>query len=228
MELNSLMSMSEAGVVVGVLLEGAEYIPPIHRRWPALEKIGFLVLVLALVADWHFQSAINEHQTEDLISANNRLIALAPRYWRVLTDRDKRVTALKPFAKQKVAILECSFVPLTDAEIPALSMTLASLLDESDWRNAWGESISLPDRTNTTATSRLFNKIDFMSLDKGRCTQGLFVEVAPTAPSQTRNAATELAKAILAVDLGRLNWPWPSFLPPANDIIIVSVGTKGP
>jgi hypothetical protein len=41
-----------------------------------LEKVGFLVLVLSLVADWHFQSQINERHTNALISANDRIAAL--------------------------------------------------------------------------------------------------------------------------------------------------------
>lgn len=70
------MSASEFGVVVGVVLEGTEYIPSIHRRWPILEKIGFLLLVLSLVADWHFQSQINERHTNALLSANTRIAEL--------------------------------------------------------------------------------------------------------------------------------------------------------
>ena len=70
------MSASEFGVVAGVVLEGIEYIPAIHRRGPMLEKVGFLVLVLSLVADWHFQSQINERHTNALISANDRIAAL--------------------------------------------------------------------------------------------------------------------------------------------------------
>ncbi len=227
MELNSLMSISEAGVVLGVILEGTEYIPPIHRRWPVLEKIGFLVLILALVADWHFQSAINERQTEDLIAANNRIVMLSPRYWRLSIDRNKRIAALRPFAKQKVAIFECSLNRF-DTEIPALSMAIAGVLDESEWLNPWGEPILIPDRrSDPKATSRTFNKIQFPGTD-GRCSQGVFVEVQPNAPPEVRKAATELARQILGVDIGRLNWPWPSFLPATNDIILVSVGIKGP
>jgi hypothetical protein len=74
--LNRLMSVSEFGVVLGVVLEGTEYVPGIHRRWPILERIGFMILVLALVADWHFQSKINERHTRELISARTRIAEL--------------------------------------------------------------------------------------------------------------------------------------------------------
>jgi len=220
------MSISEVGVVLGVVLEGTEYIPPIHRRWPALEKIGFLVLVLALVADWHFQSAINERQTQDLIRANNRIVGLSPRYQWLWPDKDRRVAALKSFAKQKVAILECSS-NRWDTEIPALAMAIAGLLDDSDWLNPWGKSILVPDRhSEPKAASRMFNKIIFDATD-GRCTQGVFVERPPNAPSSVRKAATELATEILGVDMGHLNWPWPSFLPVEDDMILVTVGIRG-
>src|SRR5260370_29078301 len=72
MDLNSLMSVAEFGVVVGVLMEGAEYVPWIHNRWPIIERLGFLILVVSLVADWHFQSAINERQTQALIAPDHR------------------------------------------------------------------------------------------------------------------------------------------------------------
>jgi hypothetical protein len=98
MELNSLMSISEAGVVAGVVLEGTEYIPSIHNRWPSLEKIGFLLLVLALVADWHFQSAINEQQTQELIAANNRIVALSPRT--ALLNGEEPLSRIKGVAAQ--------------------------------------------------------------------------------------------------------------------------------
>jgi hypothetical protein len=70
------MSGAEMGVVVGVVLEGTEYVPSIKKRWPFLEKIGFLILVLALIADWDFQSRINTQLTQDLISANAANLAL--------------------------------------------------------------------------------------------------------------------------------------------------------
>jgi hypothetical protein len=222
MELNSLMSIAEAGVVFGVILQGTEYVPPIHRRWPALEKVGFLVLVLALVADWHFQSAINERQTQDLITANNRIAMLARRYQRLWLDQDKRVAALKPFAKQKVAILACSSDPW-NTEIPALALEIAGILDNSNWLNPWGEPILV---RNGPGSGGLFNKIEFPASD-GRCTQGLFVEVPPTAPREVRKAATVLAEQVTGWDIDRLNWPWPSFLPAKNDIILVTVGIKG-
>jgi hypothetical protein len=74
--LNTLMSASEFGVVVGVVLEGTEYVPSIHRRWPVFERIGFLLLVLSLVADWHFQSQINSRHTAALVLANTRIAEL--------------------------------------------------------------------------------------------------------------------------------------------------------
>src|SRR5712692_2190354 len=74
--LNSLMSAAELGVVIGVVLEGIEHIPSIKARWPILEKIGFAILVLSLIGDWHFQSEINERHTNDLISAHNRIAEL--------------------------------------------------------------------------------------------------------------------------------------------------------
>lgn len=101
--LNTLMSVSEFGVVTGVVLEGTEYIPAIHRKWPWLERVGFLVLVIALIGDRHFQSAINKQQSQDLIAARDRIVALSPRGWLLTPDVNNQVIAeLKPFAGQRV------------------------------------------------------------------------------------------------------------------------------
>ena len=231
MELNSFMSLSEAGVVVGVLLEGTEYIPPIHRRWPVLEKLGFFILVLALVADWHFQSAINERQTDELISANNRIIALAPRYWMLVEGPEDIVPKLAPFASQKVVILQCQDSRYDPNEISAAADSLAFRLDTADWLNAWGERILLP-YPASAGKGRMYNKIVFDNPDRGRCSQGVFVEAKLTAPQRVRDAAKTLANAlnrahVATADVGRLNWPVPSFLPPSDDLIIVSIGMKG-
>jgi len=105
MSLNSLMSLSEAGVVLGVVLEGTEYVPVINNKWPQLEKIGFLILVMALVADWHFQSAINDQQTTALISASTRLATLNLR----ASQLEKDLAAARPqiaIAQQRAAEAE--------------------------------------------------------------------------------------------------------------------------
>jgi hypothetical protein len=113
MDLNSLMSLSEAGVVIGVVLEGTEYVPPIHSRWPWLETVGFFMLVIALICDWHFQSAINEQQTRALIAAGDRIAALTksrnvieqyltPRWVIHQKETESIAAKLKPFAGQQI------------------------------------------------------------------------------------------------------------------------------
>jgi hypothetical protein len=107
--LNFLMSCAEAGVVVGVILEGTEHIPRIHKRWPKLERLGFIVLVVCLIGDWNFQARINEHNTNDLIAAKNRIVELSPRYWLLTTEVNKSlVDTLKPFAGQRIELKLCS------------------------------------------------------------------------------------------------------------------------
>jgi hypothetical protein len=140
MEPNSLMSVSEAGVVLGIVLKGTKYVPSIRRRWPPLERIGFAILVLSLVADWHFQSAINERQTQALINAGNRIASLnrmteelrrqnlrleSQLAWRALSEKQKNeLTAnMRPFAKQKIDVVSY----LGDAEAQALGDQIAAV-----------------------------------------------------------------------------------------------------
>ncbi len=198
-----------------------------YKRFEWMVIIGVAVELIADGGIFLSSRRLQSIADEELTVANEQIMHLAPRYWWLSMERKKRVAALTPFANQKVVVLECSFVAPMDAEIPALAMNIASLLDESDWLNPWGEPILLPDHTDKRATSHMFNKIDFRSTDKGRCSQRIFVEIPTNAPLRVRNAATELSREIMGVDLGRLNWPWPSFLPSADDIIIVSVGIKG-
>jgi hypothetical protein len=191
MDLNSLMSASEAGVVLGVLLEGTEYVPPIHKRWPSLKKIGFAILVLSLVADWRFQSAINEEQTRLLLAADNRiaslqtkLIQVAPRAELLYGEsRKKLVGRLKEsrFASQKVETRFCdasfnrSYI---DTETMAFAMLLPSIMQEAGW------------------TADLANRRE------GCNGTGIWVQVAPNASAQTREAATALADALKALPVG--------------------------
>jgi hypothetical protein len=113
MSSETLMSVAEAGVVLGVLLEGTEYIKFIHQRWPALERIGFAILILSLVADWRFQSQINEQHTQALLAADNRIASLtkvrnafeeylSPRSFIRQQQTDAIVAKLKPFAPQEI------------------------------------------------------------------------------------------------------------------------------
>ena len=225
MELNFWMSVAEAGVVLGVVLEGTEYIPPIHRRWPFLEKIGYLILIIALVGDWHFQTAINDKQTRELIDADNRIVGLSPRYWLMNAGGERIASALKPFAGQKVVIFECTDVDPREEMSAALD--LAIRFREAGWVNAWGQRM-----TGSEPADRVMFRVTEQG-DAGRCSQGLFIEVKSAARPRTRLAAKTLERAlghenIGALDLGRLNWPYPSFLPSADDdIVVVSVGFKG-
>jgi hypothetical protein len=188
-----------------------------------IQKIGFLILIVALVGDWHFQSAINEEQTDELVSAQNRIVALSPRYWLMGAGGERIVSALKPFARQRVVIFNCENIdpiePMTAA------MGLATCLREAEWTNAWGQPM-----TGSEPADRLMFRV--VDPTVGRCSQGIFIEVQPTAPSRTRRAAKALATAlnqenIAAMDFDRLNWPYPPDLPTVNDVIVVSIGFKG-
>src|SRR5260370_42316734 len=141
MELLSFMSVPGAGVFVGVVLEGTEYPPPIHKRWPALEKIGFLILILSLVADWHFQSAINERQTQELIAANNRIARQGPRAELLYGDSRKTlVAALKKqeFAGQKMETRYCG-ISFSRAYVDEDTMSVAMRLPDV-FREAGGSA----------------------------------------------------------------------------------------
>jgi hypothetical protein len=217
MELNSLMSISEAGVVLGVILEGTEYIPPIHRRWPVLEKLGFLILILALIADWHFQSAINERQTQNLISANNRIIALSPRYW-LLSGQSAQamVINLSAFRGQKIDIRIGPGVPEVAVmqEPDMFAAMLATLLVRAGWFAPDGSPLLLP-------------KYEF----RGANLEGLGIEIVTNAPSRTRSAAQALHKELKKMSLPVRTelTPMPNVSWPRGDdssTIVLTVGNK--
>ncbi len=135
-----------------------EYIPPVYRRWPALEKIGFFVLVLALVADWHFQSAINKRQIQDLIAANNWIAMLSLRH-RGYGRTETSALLLSNLSLSKRWQLLRAHQTDGTPKFQHFRWEIADILDDSDWLNPWGESILIPSRhTDPKATSRLFNK----------------------------------------------------------------------
>lgn len=217
MELNSLMSIAEAGVVLGVILEGTEYVPSVHKRWPVLEKVGFLILVLSLVGDWHFQSAINAQQTQDLIAARNRIIALSPRSWSLTPDvNQKLVAALKPFAGQKVDLVIRVHGDTTEPSFFASG--LREIFEDSDWRDPLGKPFSA--------------SFAPLVVDDAGVT-GVMIETGPHASSQMGNAATALASA-LNEELPRLpayavtgpvaSWPNRD----DGDTLLITVGLKYP
>jgi hypothetical protein len=221
-------------LVVGLIGEHRTAEKPTEQRalwYKRFELMVIIGVVVELVADGGIFFSSHRLQSisdEELARANGQIMYLALRYWWLGSKRDQLIAALKPFAGQKVAVLECALTSLTDTEIGSLAINIAGLLDEADWLNPWGEPIMLPSHaSDKNATSRMYNRTEFRSFEKGRCTQGVFVEVPPTAPSKVRKAATKLSKQVLGVDLGRLNWEWPSSLPSTNDTIIVTVGMKG-
>lgn len=203
MGLNSLMSISEAGVLVGVILEGTEYIPPIHQRWPALEKVGFLVLVLALIADWRFQSAINERQTQDLIAARNRIIALSPRAWFLTPEVDKElIAALRPFAGQKVdfVIWRQDTDPMDPTEQSLLATRLRDdVMIPAGWLDSAGKSfafdkIASPTEPRFGGWGNAFEPIVISSVN-ALPTSIMVKEERSLASVKTHNAASTLGKS---------------------------------
>jgi hypothetical protein len=202
------MWVSEAGVVLGVVLEGTEYVPPIHKRWPTLEKIGFLILVLSLVADWHFQSMINEEQTQDLIAAENRIVRMGPRAELLYGEsRTNLVTGLKKpeFAQQKVEIKVCdvSFNQyFVDDDTLTVAERLQGILQESGW------SADLPDRKRCNGGT------------------GIWIQVSPKASRHTRDAAALLTASLKTLPMEAdqtADLVAPEEVPKSVDTIVITV-----
>lgn len=214
--LNILMSVSELGVVTGVILEGTEYVPTIHQRWPILEKVGFFILILSLVGDWHFQSAINQQQTEALIAANSRIATLLPRSLALYSDSDEIAQALSSWRGQKVDIMlgVGSAKSMAILEEPfGTAFALDWTLDHAGW-------------LRTTAIGSGFHA-------RGIDIVGISIEVLPEASANTRAAALELhsqlAKASLDVWMDTGFSPDPTSPWPKRDdasTIVVTIGTK--
>jgi hypothetical protein len=201
------MSIAEAGVLFGVLLEGTEYIPPIRKRWPALEKIGFLVLVISLAADWRFQSAINEQQTDDLIKAEQRLEnerqarATIEQYLHPRFPKQKQTeeiaARLKPFEGQKIDV---SWYP-KDQEANLFGGIMADVL--RGWCG-W--------------------KVNIVRLDVGQ--YGSMIAYDPKNP-QAEKAAKALFAAmtdVLHIDVGGPDGPTMSN-PPTDGKVLFLIGT---
>jgi len=149
--LNVLMSLAEIGVVVGVALAGTEYLA-IHNRWPKLTKIGFLILVLSLIADWRVQSKINRRLTDELVAARSRISALTPR--NLTLDQEKKLFEL---ARQSKGVPATLLWPQGDAEVNHIASQL--MLALGSWKiqyiNAAFISVMIPGiqvRTFSSAT----------------------------------------------------------------------------
>jgi len=206
-----------------------------ERTWYRhFELMVILGVAGELIADGGIFFSSRQLQTisdQEILAANQQITGLAPRYWLVAAGAENIVARLKPFAGQKVVILECKLYE--EMEVASMAAALAYRLDESGWLNAAGGHILVPDPANAASAGRSYNDIIFVSPEPGRCTQGIFIEIDPRgATQQVRNAASALATAldnahIGAADLGHLNWSLPSFLSSADGLIIVSIGRRG-
>jgi hypothetical protein len=120
--LNFLMSLAEIGVIVGVALAGTEYLA-IHDRWPKLTKIGFLILVLSLIADWRAQSKINSHLVDELVAARSRIRVLSPR--NLTLDQEKTLFEL---ARRSKGVPGTLLWPQDDAEVNHIASQMMLVL----------------------------------------------------------------------------------------------------
>lgn len=79
------LAIGTLAVVVGVLMEGAEYADEIRRHgWPKrclkkVEIIGFAILVAGLAIEWYFQTKIGQYDTARIIELSPRNITLDQR-----------------------------------------------------------------------------------------------------------------------------------------------------
>jgi hypothetical protein len=149
--LNVLMSLAEIGVIVGVALEGTEYLA-IHNRWPKLTKIGFLIIVLSLIADWRVQSTINRRLADELVGARSIISALTPR--NLTFDQEKKLFEL---ARQSKGVPATLLWPQADAEVNHIASQM--MLALGPWKiqyvNAAFISVMIPGiqvRTSSGAT----------------------------------------------------------------------------
>src|SRR5580698_347470 len=166
-----------------------------HIREP--ENLAILIAGLLTLSGLWFERTKGQNADDfaDQIRADleQKIVGLAPRYWLIDAGSENIVAKIKPFVGQKVVILDCTSFDIL--EIDSTATGLASRLDEADWLNPWGEHILLP-YPASTARSRIFNKVMFDSQDKGRCSQGVFVEIGPRASDRVRDAATALVDAL--------------------------------
>ncbi len=222
MELNSWMSVAEAGVVLGVLLEGSEYIPAIHKRWPALEKIGFLILVVALVADWRFQSMINERQTQALVAAYERIVRLSPRP--ALMNNKESLAALSNAASRYAGQKFEMFVNMNTAddreEVALTASQIDAVFAGAGWLGPSGRKIEFP---NGIGSNVGYNP------PKHEGVHGILFETASDAPTGTSEAADEMVKALTSLGLFAYHNKTSTFeglSVPSRDVIVITVARR--
>jgi hypothetical protein len=216
--LNLLMSVSELGVVIGVALEGTEYIPPIHKRWPWLEKLGFMVLVIALLGDWHFQSKINEHLTNDLIAADVRIATLLPRTALLNGGGLKLVLAVAArYSGQKFEIFENLETADDREEVHLCAVQIDAVLNGSGWLDPLGKKNAPTKGWNIGHDPPNRNGV-----------HGILIETHFDAPQQTKAAADALTKALASADLVAYHnsSPLKDVAVPSTDVIVITVGRR--
>lgn len=193
------MSISEVGVVIGVALEGTEYVPWIHKRWPILERIGFLLLLVSLVADWHFQSAINERQTQALVAADNRIasltsqvIELSPRLR--LTNNEAFLTTLAKAASKYSGQKLKLFINLNTAddreEVLGFARQINIVFAGAGWRDPSGNKI--------TFANSIGSNVEYDPPDREGA-RGVALHTWADAPLRTSKAADEIVEVLRSV-----------------------------
>lgn len=126
--------IAAAMVVVGVLLEGAEYLDDLRKKgWrPITPKIGFAILVIGLAFETVFEARIGQDAANTRLRAGQAELALEKiKMPRSLTAHQENeiVKALKPFAQMEVDV--CVYPD--DPEIVGITNQVMDVLKRAGW-----------------------------------------------------------------------------------------------
>ena len=216
--LNTLMSVSEFGVVVGVALEGTEYVPCVHAHWPWLKKLGFVVLVISLIGDWHFQSAINTSLTNEIIAADTRIVGLLPRTAILNGQLAMLAKVASPYSGQKFKMSANLQTADDREEVRLCAIQLLAMLSGAKWLNPFGKQYDL--------TKGFDPNIEYDPPDRTGV-YGIFFETASGAPLRTQEAAELLTKAVKSIGLFAYHDVVTKGLPaPSDDVIVITVARR--